>query len=179
MRFKTYNEKGRGRCPDWKRFKGSPAKHYETMSLDDIKALPVGDYAAPDSALLLWAVWPLLPEALAVMRCWGFTYKTAAFVWGKTTRAGRPAIGMGYYTRSASEVCLLGIRGNVKRLSKSVRQLIIEPRREHSRKPDRIHTDIEQLFPGPYLELFARQQRPGWTCVGDQVDRIQRNGGLP
>ena len=142
------------------------------MPLAEIEALPVGDLAVPDCALFLWAVAPLLPEALHVMTAWGFQYKTIAFTWAKTTRDGRPAIGMGYWTRAGAEVCLLGVRGRPKRLDRGVRQLIVEPRREHSRKPDRVAADVERLVGGPYLELFARTRRPGWTCVGDQLDRF-------
>ncbi len=171
-RFKTYNDAGRNRCPDWKRFKGSPARHYEVMDLDAVKALPVESLAAKDCALFLWALAPMLPEAFDVIAAWGFHFRTVAFTWAKVTRDGRPAIGCGYWTRAGSELCLLATRGSPKRLDRGVRQLILEPRREHSRKPDCVLERIRQLVPGPYLELFARERQPGWFVWGDQTDRF-------
>ncbi len=179
-RFKTYNEAGRNRCPDWKTFKGSPSRHYETMSTEQICEMKIP--AADDSCLFLWISWPMLREALAVIEAWGFTYKTCAFAWIKTNHNripidddefGSVAIGTGYWTRSNSEVCLMATCGKPKRLNADVRQAIVEPRREHSRKPDCIHERIERLVAGPYLELFARHSRPGWTTWGNQSDHFE------
>jgi N6-adenosine-specific RNA methylase IME4 len=103
------------------------------------------------------------------MEAWGFTYKTVAFVWVKTTKAGTPATGMGFWTRSNAEIVLLGTRGHPKRLAKNVGQIILAPRGEHSVKPEEVQDRIEALVPGPYLELFARRARPGWACHGDQL----------
>lgn len=178
--FKTYNEKGRQRSPDWKPFKGSPSIHYDTMSAENIRALPVVDLAADDCCLFLWICWPLLPEALALIEAWGFTYKTCGFDWVKA-HAGqmdmlhddnKVQIGMGYWTRSNSEVCLLATRGKPKRLKADVRQAIIEPRREHSRKPICVYERIERLVAGPYIELFARTRREGWSSWGNQVGKF-------
>lgn len=178
--FKTYNEKGRKRSPDWKRFKGSPSMHYDTMSAEAIRALPVADLAADDSCLFLWICWPLLPEALALIEAWGFTYKTCGFDWVKA-HAGQldmlrddndVQIGMGYWTRSNSEVCLLATRGKPKRLKADVRQAIIEPRRQHSRKPDCVYGRIERLVAGPYVELFARTTRKNWSSWGNQIGKF-------
>ena len=178
--FKTYNEKGRKRSPDWRPFKGSPSVHYDTMSADALRALPIAEVAAPDSVLFLWICWPLLAEALQLIDAWGFTYKTCAFSWTKA-HAGQVEmfrddqdvqIGMGYWTRSNSEVCLLGVRGKPKRIKADVRQAIIEPRREHSRKPDCVYGRIERLVTGPYLEMFARTTRPGWSSWGNQVGKF-------
>lgn len=178
--FQTYNEAGRQRSPDWKPFKGSPSIHYDTMSAEAIRALPVADLAADDSCLFLWICWPLLSEALELITAWGFTYKTCAFSWTKA-HAGQiemfrddadVQVGMGYWTRSNSEVCLLATRGKPRRLNADVRQAIIEPRREHSRKPDCVPARIERLVGGPYLELFARTQRPGWTVWGNETDKF-------
>lgn len=178
--FKTYNEKGRQRCPDWKRFKGSPSRHYDTMTIDDLAALPVADVAADDCCLLLWVSWPMLPDAMRLISAWGFEYKTCGFDWMKA-HAGQldmlrddadVLMGMGYWTRANSEPCLLATRGKPKRLSAAVRQGIIEPRREHSRKPDCVHGRIERLVAGPYLELFARQQRPGWDTWGNETSKF-------
>jgi N6-adenosine-specific RNA methylase IME4 len=151
---------------------------YQTMDMDAIGALPVADLAAPDCALFMWVVWPTIPEAFAVMEAWGFKYKTCAFTWLKADPyrlwglSEDVYMGLGYWTRANSEVCLLGTRGKPKRLSADVRQGIIEPRREHSRKPDCVHGRIERLVAGPYLELFARQRRQGWDCWGNQTDKF-------
>lgn len=179
--FKTYNEKGRKRSPDWKPFKGSPSIHYDTMSAEDIRALPVQSLMAEDSCLILWICWPLLPEALELISAWGFSYKTCAFSWTKA-HAGQVEmfrddndvqIGMGYWTRSNSEVALLATRGKPKRLHADLRQAIIEPRRAHSRKPDCIYSRIERLVPGPRLELFSRTSRAGWSHWGNQVGKFK------
>ena len=180
-RFQTYNEKGRQRSPDWKRFKGSPCRHYETMGSDDIAELPVAELAAEDCCLFMWVSWPMLPDAMTLIEAWGFKYKTCGFDWMKA-HAGQldmlrddsdVQMGMGYWTRANSEPCLLATRGKPKRLSAAVRQGIIEPRREHSRKPDCIHGRIEKLVAGPYCELFARQSdRPGWDYWGNQAEKF-------
>lgn len=197
-RFATYSEKGRGRCPDGERATRSrdgyyrdgqrhnrPERHYATMTLDEIKALPVGDLAAKDCVLLLWAVDPMLPQAFEVGEAWGFKYKTVAFYWAKERRVTserhklhsdpdhkRFPIGTGYWTRSNPEQCLLFVKGHPKRLSAAVRKLVISPRREHSRKPDVCKTDVERLVAGPYCELFSRESRPGWDVWGDQVGKF-------
>lgn len=181
--FKTYNEKGRKRSPDWKPFKGSPSQHYDTMDAAAIRALPVAELAAKDCCLFLWISWPLLAEALDLIQAWGFEYKTCAFSWVKA-HAGQVEmfqddtsvqIGMGYWTRSNNEVCLLAVRGKPKRRHADVRQAIIEPRREHSRKPDCVYGRIERLVSGPYLEMFARTERPGWTSWGNQVGKFGKH----
>jgi N6-adenosine-specific RNA methylase IME4 len=153
---------------------------YDTMDMDDIRALPVTDLAANDCVLFMWVVWPTLPEAIGVIESWGFAYKTCGFSWMKADVStlnmfADPVdayMGLGYWTRANSEVCLLATRGKPKRLNADVRQGIIAPRREHSRKPAGIHERIERLVAGPYLELFARQQRPGWTVWGNQTDKF-------
>lgn len=158
----------------------SAAAHYNTMDIEEICALPVGELAADDCCLFLWVSWPQIVEGLDVARAWGFEFKTAAFVWTKA-HAGQlemfdddmmGSMGMGYWTRANSEACLLATRGKPKRLDAGVRQAIIEPRREHSRKPDCVHGRIERLVAGPYLELFARSRRPGWDAWGNEVDKF-------
>jgi N6-adenosine-specific RNA methylase IME4 len=163
--FENYSAKGEGRNPN---------RHYETMSIDQIKALPVGHLAADNAALFLWVTDPLLDKGLEVLKHWGFRYATVAFTWAKRTRKDTGwHISTGYYTRANPETCLLGMNGRMGRPnSRAVRQLIVEPVREHSRKPDRIHSDIERMYDGPYVELFARQRRPGWDCWGNQVDKF-------
>jgi N6-adenosine-specific RNA methylase IME4 len=172
--FKSWSDKGKDRAPDaMVRQKGLAERHYATMPMHAIRALPVADVAAKDCALLLWAVDCMLPEALEVGRGWGFKYKTVAFTWAKTNRTMPGySVGLGYWTRGNPESCLLFTRGAPKRQSAAVRQLIVAERREHSRKPDETHGRIETLLPGPYLELFARTERPGWSSWGDQVGRF-------
>ena len=157
------------------------APHYQTMTMDDIKALPVQDIAAKDCLLFMWISWPILKHSLDIISEWGFTYKTCGFCWVKANGSQvdmfresiEPRMNLGYWTRSNSEVCLLATRGSPKRLSGGVRQAIIEPAREHSRKPDGVHQRIERLVAGPYCELFARQKRPGWDVWGNQTDKFR------
>ena len=163
--FKTYSEKGKGR---------SPEQHYSVLSLADISRLPVSDISKPDAVLLMWVIDPLLDKAFEVINAWGFKYKTVAFTWAKTNKT-KPGFftGLGYWTRGNPEMCLLATKGKPKRLSKSVPQLVVEQRREHSRKPDIMYSHIENLLEGPYIELFARTQRPGWDAWGNQVDKFK------
>ena len=161
-------------------------EHYGTMTADELTSLPVGDVAAKDCALLMWVVDSHFEEALLLGRAWGFTPKSIAFVWLKRDPLGdrqvtmlRPIappakIGMGYSTRKQAELCLLFTKGKPQRMSKGVRQVIEASRREHSRKPDETFTRVEDLFAGPYLELFAREGRPGWTAWGNQTDKFGR-----
>lgn len=155
-------------------------RHYSTMTGSEILALPVGDLAAPDCVLFMWATWPTIELAFAAIKAWGFTYKTCGFCWTKAddrqpdmfTDSVPVQMGTGYWTRANTEPCLLATKGQPKRVHNNVRQAIIEPRREHSRKPDCVPGRIERLVEGPYLELFARTQRPGWTVWGNQTDKF-------
>ncbi len=156
----------------------SAAVHYETMSMRQISRLPVDELAADDCVLFMWVCWPSIPEALKVIDAWGFTYKTCGFSWMKGdpyrlfADEQTPSMGLGYWTRANTEPCLLATRGKPKRRDAGVRQGIISPRREHSRKPDEIHGRIERLVAGPYLELFARAPRAGWDVWGNQTTRF-------
>jgi N6-adenosine-specific RNA methylase IME4 len=159
--FEVYSGKGKQKAAE---------RHYDVMSLDDIKALPIADLAATDCALFLWAVWPRLPDALEVIRAWGFEFKTAGFVWVKQNRGGEGLFtGMGFWTRANTEPCLLATRGSPLRLAADVHQVILSPVREHSRKPDEVRSRIERLVAGPHLELFGREQAPGWTVWGNEI----------
>ena len=148
--------------------------HYATEPLDWIASLPVVDLAADNCVLFLWATMPLLPQALQVMAAYGFAYKTVAFTWVKVLQENprQPRLGLGYWTRANAELCLLGTRGSPKRLNRDVGQVIAEPIREHSRKPDCVHERIQRLVAGPYLELFARAPWPGWTVWGNETDKF-------
>ncbi len=175
--FATYSERGKGR---------SAEAHYGCMSVDDLCALPVADWAAQDCVLLMWATDPLLPTALKVIEAWGFKYKTVGFYWAKLKKSA-PRLwiresdfftGLGFWTRANVEPCLLATRGHPKRLGKGVRRLVVAPRREHSRKPDEMYGRIEALAPGPYLEMFARATRPGWDNWGLESGLFDR-GAVP
>ena len=155
--------------------------HYSTMTMPEMTALPVADIAARDCVLFMWIVWPMLSDAMALISAWGFEYKTCAFAWMKADAsqvdlfadAITPRMLMGYWTRANSEVCLLATRGKPKRQHADVRQGIVEPVRDHSRKPDCIHDRIERLVAGPYVELFARQStRPGWEFWGNETTKF-------
>ena len=148
------------------------------MQTDDIGSLPIQDVAAKDCTLFLWAINPMLPHALETMERWGFTFKTIAFTWAKTTVNGKWHIGLGYWTRANTELCLLGTRGKPKRIAKDVRQLVVSQRREHSRKPDEIAGHIERLTHGPYLELFSRTERPNWTVWGNETGKFLEGHAL-
>jgi N6-adenosine-specific RNA methylase IME4 len=157
-----------------------PERHYPTHETDKIAELPVGELAADDCCLFMWFSWPMLPDALNLIEAWGFEYKTCAFCWVKGnatqleffTEETKADMTLGYWTRANSEACLLATRGKPKRLDAGVRQGIIEPRREHSRKPDCVHGRIEKLVAGPYLELFARAPRKNWTVWGNETAKF-------
>ena len=124
---------------------------------------------------------PSLPQALKLIEAWGFRYSTRCFTWLKTKRGWDGIsplverdfhIGLGLTTRSQSEFVLLARRGNCRRQRKDIRELILAPRREHSRKPDEFYRRVEAYCSGPYLDIFARQRRPGWDAYGDEVDKF-------
>jgi N6-adenosine-specific RNA methylase IME4 len=173
-RFATWSARGRGRSPD------GPLGHYATMTLSDIKALPVADLAAPDCVLLLWAIDPMLPHALEVGAAWGFRFKTVGFYWVKSTDTSRTyPIGTGYWTRANPEQCLLFTRGKPQRKHKDVGRLIVASRGRHSEKPLEAMRRVKRLVPGPYLELFARRRLRGWSCWGNEVDTFTDRSLLP
>jgi N6-adenosine-specific RNA methylase IME4 len=153
--------------------------HYPLAALDEIKALPVAPLAAEDTALLMWGTWPRLPDVLETIKAWGFVYKTNAFVWIKQTSDSGLHTGMGYYTRSNSEFCLLATRGSPLRLAKDIHQVVMAPVGEHSAKPEEVRRRIERLIAGPYLELYGRKPVPGWTVWGNEIPRGQMNAGRP
>jgi len=167
--FRNWSAKGTGR---------NAVSHYDCMDFDKLAALPIKHLFADNCALFMWATDPLLPRAIDLMRAWGFEYKTVAFYWVKlNTAAKHPAdyfTGLGYWTRANPEQCLLGTRGKPPRQAKNVKRLIVEKRREHSRKPECVRERIERLVAGPYLELFARESKQGWDTWGDQVELFDR-----
>jgi N6-adenosine-specific RNA methylase IME4 len=165
--------------PPWRYVEGTTSpnriveNHYATMALEDICALPLPQWAAPNAVLFLWSPAPKLEEAFQVMKAWGFGYKTS-MAWVKDR------IGMGHWVRQQHELLLIGRRGAMPAPPPSVRvpSVVYAPRREHSRKPDEMYSIIEHMYPDvPKLELFARTRRPGWTAHGNEVDRFAADRG--
>lgn len=160
--FETWSEKGADR---------SPQKHYKTMPLDEIKALPVGHLAKPDCVLFMWATWPRLRDAFEVLEAWGFHYASAG-VWVKRTTNGCLGFGHGYWLRTASEPWLLGSVGRPK-TSKSHRNVIEGLLREHSRKPNEAYQWCESYLRGARrADVFSRESRPGWEACGDEAGKF-------
>ena len=172
--FKTWGAKGTGR---------GAFSHYDLMSADELRALPVGYLAAKDCMLFLWAPIPLRQQGMELIETWGFRFATVGFTWVKPC-IGKPSanvvekwgaatagfrIGTGYYTRANPEECILAVRGNPRILRHDVPQLIVSPLREHSRKPDEARERITLLTTGPFIELFARETAPGWDSWGNQT----------
>lgn len=160
------------------------ADHYAAMSHEAMMALPVADVAAKDCALFMWVIGSHIPQAIAIAEAWGFRYVTDVFYWLKerlwnagqldllTGDVPEPAISMGYWSRKQVEPVFLFTKGSPPRLSKGVRQVIVAPRREHSRKPTEQYERIEALCEGPYLEMFGRTARPGWDVWGNQTEKF-------
>jgi N6-adenosine-specific RNA methylase IME4 len=150
---------------------------YRTMALDEIMALPVATLCAPTAHLYLWCPNALLPEGLAVLKEWGFSYKSN-IVWHKIRKdGGSDGRGVGFYFRNVTELLLFGVRGkNARTLAPGRRQVNLfgTRKREHSRKPDEQYEIIEACSPGPFLELFARGTHAGWSSWGNQADKDYR-----
>lgn len=144
---------------------------YPLMKTRDICALPIKDIVHPNALLFLWTTMIHIPDALEVIEAWGFNYVTNGFTWVKTSaKSGTPVIGMGYWTRQNAELCLVAKRGQPKREHKAISSIIIEPRRVHSQKPDRVRGDIVSICGNlPRIELFARQKYPGWDIWGNEL----------
>ena len=166
--FDTHSDKGQGK---------SQSQHYQTMTMDDISALPVADLGRGDCLLFLWACWPSLPSALKVMNDWGFRYVTGGS-WHKLTTHGKSGFGTGYVMRSATEPFLIGTLGGPK-TARNIRNVICsadlsEQRREHSRKPDDQYDICENIMPRAlrFIELFSRQSRDGWDCWGNETGKF-------
>ena len=161
--------------PPWKYWggikRGAASNHYPVVPLEQICALPVSKFAADNCALFLWVTFPKLEECFDVIRAWGFAYKTVAFVWVKQTKkSGQWFTGLGWWTRSNAEICLLATKGRPQRFSKNIHQLIVSPVEEHSKKPYIVRDKIVELMGDlPRLEMFARQAPEGWDVWGNEV----------
>jgi N6-adenosine-specific RNA methylase IME4 len=161
--YELYSEKGTAK---------SPQGQYDCMPFDEMAALPVSHLVRGDAALVMWATAPMLPDAFRLMDAWGFKFKTAG-AWAKQSSTGRAwTFGPGYILRSAAEFFLIGTIGSPRVRSRSVRNLIVEPVRGHSRKPEAGYELCEALYDGPYLELFSRKSRPGWDAWGNETGKF-------
>ena len=145
---------------------------YPTLSTSELCQLPVPSIADINCALFLWVTMPMLPDGLEVMKSWGFEYVTCAFTWVKQNRNGFGIYsGLGHWTNGNAELCLLGRKGHLVRMSKSVKQIMLSPLQSHSTKPREARERIVQLMGDlPRIELFARQRVEGWDCWGNEVD---------
>lgn len=163
--FQAYSDKGHSR---------SPQNHYSTMNLEDICNLNVGSIASKHCVLFLWVTFPHLLQGLKVIERWGFQYKTLGFCWVKKNRKSDTWFwGLGYWTRSNPELCLIATRGNPKRVSRSVFSVVATPIERHSKKPDVVRDRIVALMGDiPRIELFARQSASGWVSVGNEIDGL-------
>lgn len=158
-----YSEKGLGR---------SAENHYPTMSLEDIKNLPINNLADKNCALFMWTTIPLLKDSFSVLDSWGFEYKSIAFVWIKLNKKSDTLFwGMGHWTRSNAELCILATKGHPKRKSAKVHQVIMSHIQQHSKKPDEARERIIELIGDlPRIELFAREKKGGWDSWGNEIE---------
>lgn len=161
--------------PPWsyrdKNPQGAAEAHYSTMDIGALCAMPIGRLAAPDSALFLWATWPTLPDASRLMKAWGFEFKNCAFLWVKMNRKKpTPFVGLGHWTRGNTEPCLLGVRGDIRRVDAGVQQVVMSPLRRHSAKPPEVRERIIRLMGDlPAVELFARERASGFDGFGNEL----------
>ena len=153
------------------RISGGATSHYKTMSIEDLKNLPVKDLADDNCYMFMWATFPNLQEALDLMKSWGFKYKTLGFSWIKTNKInGKAFFGIGYYMKSNCEVCLMGLKGKPFKVSNSISSVLIEPREKHSKKPDIARDNIVKFCGDvPRIELFAREKAKGWDSWGNEI----------
>lgn len=154
---------------------------YPTMNIDEICKLPINSISADDCVLFLWATFPLLQEALDVIKAYGFCYKTIGFNFIKTNKVATDTLffGMGNWTRSNSEICLLATKGSPKRISASIHSVIMSPIEAHSKKPDIIRTKIVQLMGDlPRIEIFGRIPVDGWDVIGNEIDGLDIRDAL-
>ncbi len=160
------------------KYKSTKAKtYYETMTFEEIKSLKVNEIANKDCYLFLWVTFPLLPRCLEIFKVWGFEYKTLGFSWIKTNIGdGKPYFGIGYYTKSNCEVCLMGIKGKPSKQSDYVSSVVISSREGHSKKPSIVREKIIELCGDvPRIELFAREKIEGWDVWGNEIPKDTQN----
>ena len=158
--------------PPWVMNGGVYNPAYPTIRIDALAKLPILEIAGDNCALFLWVLNSRLNEGLAIMKSWGFQFKTVAFCWVKTSRkTGMPNCRVGSFTLGGIELCLLGLRGSLIRETLNIRQVVLQPRQRHSQKPDKIRDDIVRIYGDVNrIELFARQKVEGWDCWGNEVE---------
>lgn len=166
--FKTYSNRDQGTVPH------RGAEPYKAMTREELLALPVGELAAKDCVLHMWTISSHMDQCIELGRAWGFEYKSLGLIWVKTQKGDpeTPKMGMGHWFRQECEVTLLFAKGKPSRMSAGVRQTILEPAREHSRKPDESFARVEALSAGPYCELFSRASRAGWDQMGNEKGKF-------
>ena len=175
--------------PPWKyqggqNMRGSPSKHYPVMPLDEICALPVSKFAAENCALFLWVTFPKLEECFDVIKAWGFTYRTVAFTWIKQTKkSGKWFMGLGWWTRNNAEICLLATKGKPKRVSACVRELVVSPVEQHSKKPDIVTVVLDgQTLQFPTQDPVIKNDstlvpmRTIFEALNAEVEWVDENG---
>ena len=161
--------------PPWaykdKNIPSGAEKQYPTMSLDQMSEIPISRLAAPNAVLFMWATWPLLTDALELIRDWGFEYKNCGFLWAKLNKVQRtPFLGLGHWTRGNTEPCLFATRGKPHRIDAGVEQLVLDPIQRHSQKPAEVGNRILDLMGNlPAVELFAREQVKNWDGFGNEL----------
>ena len=160
--------------PPWTYYAGgykNQSQHYDSMSIDEICNLPIKDLTDDNCILFLWVTFPILPEAFKVIEAWGFTYSTCGFVWIKSKQDKTGFFfGLGNWTRSNAELCLIATKGKIERKDASISQIVYEPKEGHSKKPDIVRNKIVQLVGDlPRIELFARQKSKKWSVWGQEI----------
>lgn len=149
---------------------GAVIHHYKSMSIDELKKLPIAGLADNDSHLYLWVTNPFIQEGLDLMKAWGFEYKQI-ITWVKTYKTGEPVMGLGYYFRVCTEHILFGVKGKLPRINKKIKNVIFDNYEKHSKKPDSFRdVIIAQSGNLPRIELFARQKTEGWDVWGSEVE---------
>ena len=157
----------------WRTSKGTAGKHYKTMKIDEIIEMKdtIQSISDKNCVLFLWVTFPCLIEGLKTINAWGFKYKTCGFTWVKRNKVSDTwFLGLGHWTRANAEICLIAVKGQIKRDSKKVSQIVDTHIQEHSKKPDIVRNRIVELIGDlPRIELFARQTADGWDCWGAEV----------
>ena len=167
-----YGDKRTGKGKNNPNGAGGAEKHYKTMKTEDICNLPIKDIASDNCMLFMWTTSPMMFESEKVMKAWGFDYKTFGFVWVKMTNdmSKVRGDGIGNYTIQNAEYCLIGLKGKYWRNKTGVKQILLAPKQEHSKKPNEARKRILELCGDlPRIELFARQHADGWDCWGNEA----------
>ena len=165
--YKTFSDKGQTKA------NGSMLPHYNTMSLEDIKKLPIQNICDEECILFLWVTMPTIEQAFELIKAWGFIYKTCAFAWVKQNPSGEGIYsGLGHWTCQNIELCLLATKKKFpSRINKAIKQIVLSPRGNHSVKPNEVRNRIVELLGDlPRIELFARTKTEGWAVWGNEVE---------